>query len=189
MLVAFLLYSDGIQTIIRMSAIYGAEIGIDTNARIAAFVLVQFVGIPFTFVFGALAGRVGVKPALYLGLGTYIGICLLAYFMSTTLHFFALALLVGMVQGGCQALSRSVFARMIPRHKSSQYFGFFSVSEKFAGIAGPALFASSLTLFGSSRIAIVSVIVFFVAGGLVLARVNVAAGEAQARAANAPDAP
>jgi UMF1 family MFS transporter len=78
---------------------------------------------------------------------------------------------------------------MIPRHKSSQYFGFFSVSEKFAGIAGPALFASSLTLFGSSRIAIVSVIVFFVAGGLVLARVNVAAGEAQARAANAPDAP
>jgi UMF1 family MFS transporter len=187
MLVAFLLYSDGIQTIIRMSAIYGAEIGIDTNARIAAFVLVQFVGIPCTFLFGAIAGRIGAKAALSIGLGTYVGICLLAYFMSTALHFFVLAILVGMVQGGCQALSRSLFARMIPRHKSSQYFGFFSVSEKFAGIAGPALFAGSITAFGSSRAAILSVILFFVAGWLVLARVDIAAGEAHAVAAALPE--
>jgi UMF1 family MFS transporter len=180
MLVAFLLYSDGIQTIIRMSAIYGAEIGIDTNARIAAFIMVQFVGIPFAFLFGALAGRIGAKTSLYLGLGVYVGTCLLAYFMNSALHFFVLAFLVGTVQGGCQALSRSVFARMIPQHKSSQYFGFFSVSEKFAGIAGPALFAGSITLFGSSRMAILSVILFFVAGGLVLSRVDIAAGEAQA---------
>ena len=180
MLVAFLLYNDGIQTIIRMASIYGAEIGIDRNAQIAAFVVVQFTGIPCSFGFGWLAGRTGVKPALYLSLGVYICISILGYFMTTTWHFFALAFLVGTVQGGSQALSRSLFARMIPKHKSSEYFGFFSVFEKFAGIFGPALFAASVTLFGSSRAAILSVIVFFIAGAALLTRVNVAEGEARA---------
>ena len=185
MLLAFLLYNDGIQTIIRMADVYGAEVGIDRNARIAAFVLVQFVGVPFAFLFGALAHRVGAKTSIYIGLVVYVGISLLAYFMTTALHFFVLAALVGTVQGGCQALSRSLFARMIPKHKSSEFFGFFSVFEKFAGIAGPTLFFASINLFGSSRAAIVSVILFFVAGGLVLTRVNVTEGEAQATRANA----
>jgi UMF1 family MFS transporter len=180
MLVAFLLYNDGIQTIIRMASIYGAEIGIDRNAQIAAFVVVQFTGIPCSFGFGWLAGRIGPKQALYLALTVYIGISILGYFMTTTWHFFALAFLVGIVQGGSQALSRSLFARMIPKRKSSEYFGFFSVFEKFAGIFGPALFAASVTLFGSSRAAILSVIVFFIVGAAVLTRVNVAEGEAQA---------
>ncbi len=181
MLVAFLLYNDGIQTIIRMAAIYGAEIGIDRNAQIMAFVVVQFTGIPCSFLFGWAAGRIGPKPALYFALSVYIGISTLGYFMTETWHFFVLAFLVGTVQGGSQALSRSLFARMIPRHKSSEYFGFFSVFEKFAGVAGPALFAGSVTFFGSSRAAVLSVILFFVAGALVLTRVNVEEGEAQAR--------
>ena len=185
MLVAFLLYNDGIQTIIRMAAIYGAEIGIDRNAQIAAFVLVQFVGIPFSFLFGALAGRIGAKTGIFIALAVYTGISVLAFFMTSAWQFFALAFLVGTVQGGSQALSRSLFARMIPKHKSSEYFGFFSVFEKFAGIAGPALFAASVSLFGSSRAAVLSVIIFFVCGGLVLTRVNVAEGEARARAAAA----
>jgi UMF1 family MFS transporter len=180
MLVAFLLYNDGIQTIIRMASIYGTEIGIDRNAQIAAFVVVQFTGIPCSFGFGWLAGRIGAKPAVYLALVVYIGISILGYFMTTTWHFFVLAFLVGTVQGGSQALSRSLFARMIPKHKSSEYFGFFSVFEKFAGIFGPALFAASITLFGSSRAAILSVIVFFIVGAAVLTRVNVAEGEARA---------
>lgn len=184
MLVAFLLYNDGIQTIIRMSSIYGAEVGIDREAQIAAFVLVQFVGVPCAFAFGAVADRVGPKPALYAGIGVYTGISVLAYFMTTTWQFFALAILVGMVQGGTQALSRSVFARLIPKHKSSEYFGFFAVFEKFAGVLGPALFAASVTLFGSSRAAVLSVILFFVLGALVLTRVDIAAGEAQATAAS-----
>ena len=181
MLVAFLLYNDGIQTMIRMASIYGAEVGVGQNATIAAFVLVQFVGVPFSFLFGSLADRIGAKPALYFALVTYTCTSVLGYFMNAAWQFFVLAFLVGMVQGGSQALSRSLFARMIPKEKSSEYFGFFSVFEKFAGIAGPALFAASVTLFGSSRSAVLSVIVFFVAGGLVLTRVNVAAGEAQAR--------
>ncbi len=184
MLVAFLLYNDGIQTIIRMASIYGAEVGIDQNAQIAAFVLVQFVGVPFSFLFGALADRIGAKTALFGALAVYTGISVLGYFMTTTWHFFVLAFLVGMVQGGSQALSRSLFARMIPKHKSSEYFGFFSVFEKFAGIAGPAVFATSVTVFGSSRVAVLSVIVFFIVGGLVLTRVDVAEGEAQAAAAS-----
>ena len=181
MLVAFLLYNDGIQTIIRMASIYGAEIGIDQNAQIAAFILVQFVGVPCSFLFGAMAGRIGARASIFLALTIYTGISLLGYFMTTTWQFFALAILVGAVQGGSQALSRSLFARMIPKHKSSEYFGFFAVFEKFAGIAGPALFAASVTLFNSSRAAVLSVILFFVLGALVLSRVNVSEGEAQAR--------
>jgi len=180
LLVAFLLYNDGIQTIIRMASIYGAEVGIDRNAQIAAFVLVQFVGVPCTVLFGAAAGRIGAKRSIFAALIVYIGITILGYFLRTTWHFFALAALVGMVQGGSQALSRSMFARMIPKDKSSEYFGFFSVFEKFAGIFGPALFAASVTLFGSSRAAVLSVILFFVAGALVLTRVDVAKGEAEA---------
>jgi UMF1 family MFS transporter len=185
MLVAFLLYNDGIQTIIRMATIYGAEIGIDRDARIAAFVLVQFVGVPFSFAFGALATRIGAKTSIFAALAVYTGISVLGYFMTAAWQFFALAFLVATVQGGSQALSRSLFARMIPKHKSSEYFGFFSVFEKFAGVAGPALFAASVTLFGSSRAAVLSVIFFFVLGAAVLTRVDVAEGEAQALTTNA----
>jgi UMF1 family MFS transporter len=181
LLVAFLLYNDGIQTIIRMASIYAAEIGIDRSAQIAAFVLVQFVGVPCAFAFGAMADRVGPKRTLLAGLVVYVGIAVLGYFLRTTWQFFALAFLVGTVQGGCQALSRSLFARMIPKHKSSEYFGFFSVFEKFAGIAGPAIFALSVTLVGSSRVAVLSVILFFVLGALVLLRVDIEEGERCAR--------
>jgi UMF1 family MFS transporter len=168
---------------IRMSSIYATEVGIDRNAQIAAFVMVQFVGVPCSFLFGALAGRIGPKQALFGALLVYTGISVLGYFMNTVVHFFILAFLVGLVQGGSQALSRSLFARMIPRHKSSEFFGFFSVFEKFAGIAGPAIFFASITLFGSSRAAVLSVIGFFIAGALVLTRVNVGEGEAEAAAA------
>jgi len=181
MLVAFLLYNDGIQTMIRMAAIYGAEVGIDSNAQIAAFVMVQFVGVPCSFLFGAAADRIGAKPAIFVSVAVYTVVSIIGYFLRTEWQFFALAFLVGTVQGGSQALSRSLFARMIPKHKSSEYFGFFSVFEKFAGIAGPGIFAASVTLTGSSRAAVLSVILFFVAGALVLTRVDVAAGEAQAR--------
>jgi MFS transporter, UMF1 family len=184
MLVAFLLYNDGIQTMIRMASIYGAEVGIDSNAQIAAFALVQFVGVPFSFLFGMLADRIGAKRAVFVSIVVYTIVTTIGYFLATVWQFFLLAFLVGTVQGGSQALSRSLFARMIPRHKSSEFFGFFSVFEKFSGIAGPAVFAASVTLFGNSRAAVISLIVFFILGALVLARVNVQEGEAQAIAAS-----
>jgi MFS transporter, UMF1 family len=180
MLIAFLLYNDGIQTMIKMSSIYGAEAGIDANAQIGAFVLVQFVGIPFSFLFGSLAGRIGPKPALFVSLVVYTIVAIIGYFLSQTWHFFVLAFLVGMVQGGSQGLSRSLFARMIPKEKSSEYFGFFSVFEKFGQIFGPGVFAVAVTLTGSSRAAVLSVILFFVLGAMVLTRVDVRAGELEA---------
>ena len=183
MLVAFLLYNDGVQTMIRMSVLYATEVGIDTNAQIAALVIVQFVGVPFSFLFGALADRIGTKPAIFISVAVYTVASMLGYFLAETWQFFALAFMVGTVQGANQALSRSLFARMIPKHKSSEYFGFFSVFEKFAGIAGPAVFAISVTLFGNSRAAVLSIVLFFILGAIVLTKVNVAEGEAQARAA------
>lgn len=185
MLVAFLIYNDGIGTIIRLATIYGNEIGIGRGAMIGALVLVQFVGIPFAFLFGRIAGRIGAKRAIFIGLVAYVAISVVGYFMKTATHFMILAMLVGTVQGGTQALSRSLFASMIPRQKSGEFFGFFSVFEKFAGIFGPAFFLLASLAFGSTRVAILSIILFFVVGGWLLTKVDVQAGQAQARAEEA----
>ena len=185
MLLAFLIYNDGIQTIIKMATAYGTELGIGQSALIGAILLVQFVGIPCSFLFGAVAGRIGAKPALFLGLLAYTVISILGYYMRTAAHFYVLAGLVGIVQGGTQALSRSLFASMIPPHKSGEFFGFFSVFEKFAGIFGPLIFAGTIAATGSSRNAILSVIAFFAVGGAILALVDVDEGRRQAAAAEA----
>ena len=185
MLIAFLVYNDGINTIIRMASIYGAQLGIDQGDLILALLLVQFVGIPFAFAFGRLAAALGAKRSIFLSLAVYVGISILGYFMKTAAHFYLLAILVGMVQGGSQALSRSLFASMIPKQKSSAFFAFFAVFEKFAGIIGPAIFAMTIGATGSSQNAILSVIIFFVAGALLLARVDVAEGQRVAREAEA----
>jgi len=123
MLLAFLVYNDGIGTVIRMAAIYGTEIGLAQGALIGAILMVQFAGVPFAFLFAALAGRIGAKRAVLLGLGVYTGIAVLAYFTTSAAHFFALAFLVAVVQGGTQALSRSLFASLVPRHLSGEFFG------------------------------------------------------------------
>ena len=183
MLLAFLIYNDGIGTIIRMAGIYGTEIGIDRGALIRAIVVVQFVGIPFAFLFGGLAGWMGTKRAIFLGLTVYVGISIVGYFMTTATHFYILAILVGMVQGGTQALSRSLFGSMIPRHESGEFFGLFAVFEKFAGIMGPAVFSIMIATTGSSRNAILSIIAFFVVGGALLLLVDVEEGQKTAREA------
>jgi UMF1 family MFS transporter len=183
MLSAFLIYNDGIQTIIRMATAYGTELGIGQNSLIAAILLVQFIGFPCTFLFGMLAGRIGAKRAIFLGLVAYAAISVLGYFMKNATHFYVLAGLVGMVQGGTQALSRSLFASMIPPHKSGEFFGFFSVFEKFAGIFGPLIFAGTIAATGSSRNAILSVIGFFALGAALLWKVDVEEGQQAARQA------
>jgi UMF1 family MFS transporter len=186
MLLAFLIYNDGIGTMIRMAGPYGKEIGLPENALIAAFVMVQFVGIPFAFAFGWLAGRIGAKTSIFVALVVYMVISVIGYYMTTTWQFFLLSFLVATVQGGSQALSRSLFATMIPRHKSSEFFGFFGVFEKFAGIVGPAIFAITVRATGSSRNAILSVIGFFVVGAALLWLVDVEKGQRTAREAEEP---
>jgi UMF1 family MFS transporter len=189
MLVAFLIYNDGIQTIIRMATAYGTELGIGQNSLIAAILLVQFIGFPCTLLFGTLAGRIGAKRAIFLGLIAYTVISVLGYFMKNATHFYLLAGFVGVVQGGTQALSRSLFASMIPPHKSGEFFGFFSVFEKFAGIFGPLIFAGTIAATGSSRNAMLSVIAFFVIGAVILAFVDVEEGRRAAAKAEAAAVP
>ena len=194
MLLAFMVYNDGIQTIIKTAAVYGAEIGIPDAAMIGSILIVQFVGVPFAFLFGMLAGKIGAKRSIFLGLLVYTLISVVGFFMRTATHFLILALLVGMVQGGTQALSRSLFASMVPPHKSGEFFGFYSVFEKFASIFGPLVFSLTIATTGSSRYAILSVIAFFAVGALLLAKVDVAEGQRVARLAEegthgtAPDA-
>lgn len=180
--IAMLLYQDGIQTVIRMSSVYGAEVGIDQNTQIAAFVMVQFVGIPCAFLFGAVGTRLGSKPCIFFAIGVYVVAASLAYFMTTATHFFILAFLVAMVMGGSQALSRALFSRMVPQDRSSEFFGFFAVAERFATVLGPAMFWISVMLTGSSRPAILGVIGLFIAGGFVLSRVDEKEGMRAARA-------
>jgi len=171
-LLAFWLYNDGIGTIIKMATIYGREIGIGATHLIGAVLLVQVVGIPFTFAFGAIAGRIGAKRGIYLALCVYTAICVLGYFMTEAWHFWLLAIGVGMVQGGSQALSRSFFARMIPASMSSEFFGFYSLSDKFAGLFGPLIFGLITVATGQSRLSILFLIVMFVGGMLILSRVK-----------------
>ncbi len=182
MLLAFLIYNDGIGTIMRMATIYATEIHIETSTMIAAIVIVQFVGIPCAFLFGSLSAWIGAKRSIAIGLVVYTLICCVGYFMTNGTHFLLLAILVGLVQGGTQALSRSLFASLIPRDKSGEFFGFFGVAEKFAGIFGPGVFYVINRLSGSSRGSIVSIIAFFVVGGLILTQVDVAEGQRLARA-------
>ena len=172
MLVAFLTYNEGIGTIIKLAAIYGAEIGLGASALIGSILIVQFVGIPCTIAFGGLAARIGAKRSIFLGLAVYLVIALLAYTMRSATQFLILALLVGMVQGGTQALSRSLFASLIPKQRSAEFFALFSLGEKVAGMLGPGLFVLTSVMTGSSRLAIASVIIFFIVGGLLLRRVK-----------------
>jgi UMF1 family MFS transporter len=184
-LVAFWIYNDGIGTIIKMATAYGDEIGIGLTDMTIALIIMQFVGIPFSFGFGRLARRLGTKRSILSGLGLYVLIAIAGYFMQTATHFYILAFAVGMVQGGTQALSRSLYAAMVPKSQSAEFFGFFSTSSKFAGIAGPLLFGVVSQLAGGSRLSIVSLIVFFIVGGLLLTRVDVEEGIRVARAEDA----
>jgi UMF1 family MFS transporter len=184
-LVAFWIYADGIGTIIKMSTIYGTEIGIGRTALLGALLWVQFVGVPFSFLFGWLARRVGTKRSIYLGLAIYTLISIGGFFMTHAWHFWGLATLVGLVQGGTQALSRSMFGSMTPKAKTAEFFGFYSTSSKFAGIFGPFVFGLVGQLTGAGRWGILSVIFFFVAGALFLTLVNEKEGIEIARAEDA----
>jgi MFS transporter, UMF1 family len=187
LLVAYLIYGDGIGTIIRMAAVYGAELGIEQGHMIGAIVMVQLVGVPFTFLFGTVAGWVGTKRAIFAGLLVYTLISFLGFFMTTALHFWLLAFLVGTVQGGTQALTRSLYSSMIPPYKSGELFGFYGVMDKFSGMIGPSVMAFVIALTGSSRYGILSVVVFFAVGAVFLHLVDEdegrrVAAEAQRRA-------
>ncbi len=184
-LVAFWLYSDGIGTIIKMATIYGAEVGIGQKDLIGALLMVQIVAAPASLAFGRLARPLGPRGAVILGLAGYCGISVLAFFLSKPWHFWALALLVALFQGGTQALSRSMFASLVPKRQVSELFGFYSVSEKLAGVVGPVLFAVVTQVTGGGRLATLTLLPFFLVGAWLLGRVDLERGAALAAAADA----
>lgn len=180
-LFAFWLFNDGISTIIRMATIYGKEIGIDQNDLIVALLITQFVGIPCTFFFGWLAGKISAKRALMITLFIYLGIVIIGYFMNSALHFYLLATAVGFVQGGAQALSRSIYGRMVPANKQGEFFGFYGISSKFSAVFGPFVFGFVGQITNNSRYGILSLIVFFVVGIILLSFVNIEKGKEDAK--------
>jgi len=189
-LAAFWTYNDGISTIIKLAVAFGDEIGIGQNDLMMALVITQFVGIPCAFAFGRLGPWLGTKQAILVGLAVYVLICVFGFFIKTATHFYALAAMVGLVQGGTQALSRSLFARMVPKRQSAEFFGFFSTGEKFAGILGPLIFGLIAQFSGSSRWGILSVTLFFIVGAALLLGVDESKGQrAAAEADNETSAP
>jgi len=176
-LIAFWIYNNGIGTIIIMATAYGDEIGINITDMTIALIITQFVGIPFSFAFGWLARRLGAKRSILLALVVYTIISIAGFFMKTAIHFYILAVMVGTVQGGSQALSRSLYGTMVPKSQSAEFFGLFSTSSKVAGVLGPLLFGLVSQLAGESRLSILSLIVFFLVGGLILTRVDVVEGK------------
>ena len=182
---AFWLYNDGISTIIKLAAAYGDEIGVDHNDMLGALILTQFIGFPCSIGFGRLADYFGAKRAILAGLALYTVISVAGFFIRNAADFYALAIMVGVVQGGTQALSRSLFTTMVPKTRSAEFFGFFSTGEKVAGIIGPALFGFVGQLTGSSRWGIVSVTMLFVAGAFLLWRVDAEEGREVAESVDA----
>jgi UMF1 family MFS transporter len=185
LLLAFLVYNDAVNTIIAMGVIFGGEIGLPLSAMMTTLVVVQVVGVPFAFLFGLLADRIGAKRAILLGLAVYAGISVYAFNLHTPTQFLVLGILIGTAQGGVQALARSLFATMIPRHKAGEMFGFFGVFDRFGGMIGSFVFGVMLAATGSSRPAILTLVVFFAVGAFLLSRVDVERGRRLARATEA----
>lgn len=175
-MVAYWFFFDGINTIIVMATSYGTDIGLKQGALIGALLLTQFVGFPATWLFGRLADRIGGKKMLYGALSVYVLIVLLGFLMTNELHFFALALLVGLVQGGAQSTSRAIYSRLIPPGRTAEFNGFLSFTSRFFSFGGPLVFGLVGILTGSSRAALLAIALFFLVGIALLALVNLEKG-------------
>lgn len=179
-LVAYWFYIDGVDTIIRMAVDYGLALGFSSDSLIVALLLVQFVGFPAALVFGRLGARHGPKRGIYLALMVYTGVVIWATQMQAEWEFYLLALVIGLVQGGVQSLSRSLYARLIPAEQSAEFFGFFNIMGKFAAILGPFLVGWTSLATGNPRLSLLVLLVLFGLGAFFLRQVPMP-GEAQHR--------
>jgi UMF1 family MFS transporter len=171
-LVAYWLYIDGVNTIIKMAVDYGMSLGLASSDLLGALLLTQFVAFPASLAFGWLGKRVGPRAGILLGLAVYVTLTIWAYFLNSAFEFYLMAATLGLVQGGVQSLSRSMFGRLVPEGKSAEYFGFYNMVGKFGTVIGPALMGSVALLTGSTRLSILALLVLFVGGGVLLLRVR-----------------
>lgn len=170
-LIAYFFYIDGVGTIISMSTAYGTDLGIDATNLLIILFATQVVAAPFAIIYGRLAEKFGVKKMLYVGIIVYIIVCVYAFFLKTVVDFWILAMLVATSQGGIQALSRSYYARMIPKEKSNEFFGFYNIIGKFASIMGPLLLGVTAQITGHTSYGVFSLVILFIIGIVILVKV------------------
>ena len=171
-LVAYWCYIDGVDTIIRMATDYGTAIGFSSESMIVALLITQFVAFPSAILYNMFGHKIGIRKALLVAVGGYSVIAVLGFFMTKEIHFYLLACCIGLFQGGIQALSRSYYSRLIPTEHSSEFYGFFNMLGKFAAIIGPLLIGVVSLITGEQRYGILSLIILFIVGGVLLAKVD-----------------
>lgn len=176
-LLAYFFYIDGVGTIITMSTAYGSDLGISSTNLLIILFVTQVVAAPFSILFGRLSEKFSGKKMLYVGITIYIIICIYAFFLKTTLDFWILAMLVATSQGGIQSLSRSFYAKLVPKEKSNEFFGFYNIFGKFASIMGPLLVGLTAQMTGRSNMGVFSLVILFVIGMIILTRVSEPKGD------------
>jgi len=179
-LAAYWLYIDGVNTVIKMAVDYGLSLGFEASDLVAALLLTQFVAFPAALAFGWLGSKIGPRNGIFIALAVYAAATCYAYFIESARDFYALAVTIGLVQGGVQSLSRSYYGRLVPEGKSSEFFGFYNMMGKFAAVLGPLLTGFVAYTTGDSRLAILSILLLFIGGAALLV---VAARSARADAA------
>ena len=188
-LLAYWFYIDGVDTIVRMAVDYGISIGFKSNDLIVALLITQFVGFPSAIGFGLLGGKIGAKRAIFIAIAVYLFVSIWGAFIQSENEFYILAITIGLVQGGIQALSRSYYARIIPVQRSAEYFGFYNMLGKFAAVIGPALMGGVALLVRSmgyssaiaSRASITSISMLFIVGGSLFYFVNEERGKEEVK--------
>jgi UMF1 family MFS transporter len=172
-LLAYWMYIDGVNTIIKMAVDFGLSLGFPQQSLVLALLITQFVAFPAALAFGWLGGRIGARNGIFVAIGVYAVTTVAAYWMQTIAHFYLLACVIGLVQGGIQSLSRSCFAALVPVGKQGEFFGFYNMMGKFAAVLGPLLVGTTALLTGSTRAGILSVVLLFAGGAVLLAQSRV----------------
>ena len=172
-MVAFFFYIDGVHTVISMATSYGSSLGIDSTQLVLALLVTQFVAFPSAIIYGKLAGRVGTLRMITVAVVAYMCIVLFAaFFLKTATEFWILAILVGMFQGGVQALSRSYFGKIIPKEKSNEYYGFFDIFGRYASVMGTLLVSVVTSLTGDPSLGVLSIGILLVVGFVLLVKLS-----------------
>jgi UMF1 family MFS transporter len=176
-LIGYWLYIDGVGTIIRMAIDYGMSLGFNPNSLIMALLITQFIGFPAAIAFGKIGEKLGAKTGIFIGIAVYIGVTIWGIFMKRESEFYALAIAIGLVQGGVQSLSRSFYTQLIPENKAAEFFGFYNMLGKFAAVIGPVLIGWVGVATGNPRYSIFPIILLFICGAVILYFVNEKEGQ------------
>lgn len=167
-LISYFLYIDGVDTIIKMVVPYATAVlgndSLNTFTLLGILLVIQIIAFPCAIIYGNLAKKYSARTMIIVGIFTYIISCIAAFFISSVWHIFILGALIGSAQGGIQALSRSYFAKIIPKQNSNEFFGFYNIFGKFAAIIGPGVMALTTTITGNAKLSILAIIPLFIAG-------------------------